>query len=1553
MQEQINYLLKDWRRRCEWACKARTAISEKTMDLLVGWKINNRITCKSALFSLALGLLLQGFFAFPSIPSSALGYGLAINYNSGIQKNEIYTVDLDAAKSTVLNTVAFSSGSWNPFSFAVDANAKLFYAVSADNTLYTFDLTTGSVLSTVKITTSPQWAVMGKSGSIIIPTSSSSGVNFSTINTSNGVITPLNPVNMNGWVLSALCSDVVNSKFYAVSGDNTIYTLDISTGSIISKNSIGISLQSIRMGIGETLIGIGTAGFYSIDPSNGTYVLLGTVSLSGGGYSPQNFSSDPANNKFYILSANNTLYTFDITTADILSNAALDITAQLLVAVSGVASEGISPKTLGDPCDNPGGCGAGDPITISTGNVYERVTDYQSEGQNKLSFTRYYNSLGNTANSGTYAKTLGTNWRSTYDHYLTIASSTVSVDRADGQALSFTLSSGAWVSDSDVDIQLTNSGSTWTLTNHDDSVETFTALGTTGKALLTSIRARDGYTQNLTYNTANQLTSVADSNGRMLQFTYQNNLLQTVTTPGGLVLTYGYSSSGTNGTTLDRLATVTYSTTPAASLAYVYENTSFPFALTGVIDELGNRFSTWAYDTLGRGTSSQHASGVDLTQITYNADGSSTVTNALGEQDTYKFTTLQNVPKVTEIDRAANGTVQAASRLFTYDANGYPASTTDWNGNATAYTNDARGDETSYTEAQGSSVARTVTLSWMSTYHSPTQIMEPTETLGFAYDNNGNMLSRTESAGSQSRTWSYTYNTVGQALTARDPLGNTTAYAYDAQNNLASITDALGHVTKITGHDADGRPTVVVDPNGLTTALGYDARGRLTSRVVGTETTTYAHDAAGNLTKVTLPDGSYLAYTYDAAHRVTNITDALGNQIAYTLNPMDKRLTERVFDPSNTLRQARSHVYDALNRLAQDIGTQGQTTAYGYDNNGNRTGITDPLGRTTHDAYDALNRLIQVTDPQNGITGLGYDANDHLTSVTDPRGLVTAYAYDGLEDLSSAQSPDTGTTTNTYDAAGNVLTSTDARGKTTTYSYDALNRLTKTTFADGKAVTRQYDQGTNGIGRLTSMTDPSGSTTWSYDLHGRVIQKPQQTGTVTLTTSTAYDAAGRIAGITYPSGHQLAYAYDSSGRLSSIHVDGNSLVTNVGYQPFGPVSGWITVNGAAYNGSFDLDGRLTELTLGGNGSDIITLAYDAANRITGITDTGGVGPALVSGSTNYQYPTTSNKLQSSSGAVAQNYTYDAAGNLTGDAAYTFGYDARGRLVQVTQGALTTQYAINGLGQRVGKQGPLVSTGTEYFVYDGAGHLVGEYDATGTVIQETVWLGNLPVGVLMPGAVYYVNSDHLGAPRSIVDTNGNTVWAWNRDPFGNGQPTGTMTYNLRFPGQYYDAETGLSYNMARDYNPAIGRYIQSDPIGLAGGVNTYAYVGGNPVGGIDPNGLCEAGQSPSLDQFQNWVLGNPVMQFVGNNPNGGWYLMAGGAALLTGGAGAAALAAYPEVELYAAMIWALRSGIPAYLNYYATSAILGLPPWALSLLYDPAWSKANNLYKVVDYIFKNW
>ncbi len=198
------------------------------------------------------------------------------------------------------------------------------------------------------------------------------------------------------------------------------------------------------------------------------------------------------------------------------------------------------------------------------------------------------------------------------------------------------------------------------------------------------------------------------------------------------------------------------------------------------------------------------------------------------------------------------------------------------------------------------------------------------------------------------------------------------------------------------------------------------------------------------------------------------------------------------------------------------------------------------------------------------------------------------------------------------------------------------------------------------------------------------------------------------------------------------------------------------------------------------------------------------------------------------------------------------YDASGRLVAAKTGAYTTLYTNDGLGQRVTRSGygaSGIAGDLERFVYDEAGQLLGEYDGAGKAIEETVWLGDLPVAVLIPGKLpYYIAPDQLGAPHQIASAARSTVWRWDHDPFGNGAPAGSLAYNLRFPGQYYDKETGLDHNGYRDYDPSTGRYIESDPIGLAGGLNTYAYVGGNPTGGIDPAGLQELSTGVEYDEL---------------------------------------------------------------------------------------------------------
>jgi RHS repeat-associated protein len=259
------------------------------------------------------------------------------------------------------------------------------------------------------------------------------------------------------------------------------------------------------------------------------------------------------------------------------------------------------------------------------------------------------------------------------------------------------------------------------------------------------------------------------------------------------------------------------------------------------------------------------------------------------------------------------------------------------------------------------------------------------------------------------------------------------------------------------------------------------------------------------------------------------------------------------------------------------------------------------------------------------------------------------------------------------------------------------------------------------------------------------------------------------------------------------------------------------------------------------GTTNLTYQYDADGNSTQAKSGTAIGT--------YTYPATSNRLTSITGTGAEGYGYDVAGNIVTLAGKTLIYDARGRLKTLTSGTSSWSYGINGLGQRVTKAGTGF-TGSLPFVYDEQGHLIGEYTSTGVLTQETVYLGDTPVAILQTSATFYIQADQLNTPRVIINSANQQRWRWDlSEPFGNNVPNenpaalGVFKYNLRFPGQYADTETGLNYNTFRDYYPKTGGYIESDPIGLKGGINTYAYVGGNPMRYTDPRGLDNPGQGP--------------------------------------------------------------------------------------------------------------
>jgi RHS repeat-associated protein len=504
------------------------------------------------------------------------------------------------------------------------------------------------------------------------------------------------------------------------------------------------------------------------------------------------------------------------------------------------------------------------------------------------------------------------------------------------------------------------------------------------------------------------------------------------------------------------------------------------------------------------------------------------------------------------------------------------------------------------------------------------------------------------------------------------------------------------------------------------------------------------------------------------------------------------------------------------------------------------------------------------------VTKYTYDPGDHVTTVTDPRGLVTAYNYDGLGQLWGVSSPDTGITTTNYDAYGRRSSLTRANNATTTYSYDAISRLASIS-AGGQTHTFGYDSCTNGLGRLCSVSDAIGSIAYSYTREGWIAGRGFSISGTTYALGYSYDALGHLATVTYPDGHQATYSYSEgavSGITFTIGSTQLSAASNVTWRPMdAALTSWTSSNGLTNTLAYDTDGRLTGISV--PGVESLGYSYDSANRVIGINnvldgtlsqnfgyddqsrlvwmnsaiqsasysyDANGnrITSVTAAGTSNTGYSATSNRLVSTTGANAQSYGYDELGNLTTLGGTTaFQYDAFNRM----SAAGGSTYYVNPEGQRLAKTG---GAGTTYFAPDAGGPLLAEY-ANGAWI-DYVWLGGRLIGREVNGQLEAIHNDQLGRPQVVTDASQAVVWSAQNWPFARSVAvSNSVPLNLGFPGQYYDAETGLWNNGFRDYDPTLGRYVESDPLGMSGGINTYLYAAGNPISLSDSTGLCPSKQ----------------------------------------------------------------------------------------------------------------
>ncbi len=736
---------------------------------------------------------------------------------------------------------------------------------------------------------------------------------------------------------------------------------------------------------------------------------------------------------------------------------------------------------------------------------------------------------------------------------------------------------------------------------------------------------------------------------------------------------------------------------------------------------------------------------------------------------------------------------------------------------------------------------------------------------------------------------------------------------YGPDGRLVSITDGAGNTSRI-DLDRDARTELVTDQTGrLTTLTTLDAFGqviRLDRTFDGqTQTTRYEYDANGNTTHVVDPRGGNVFVDYNASSRPTRVQDALGRETRYGYDAAGELVS--VIGPGNVqeisitrdalenptridrgLGVVMDYTYGPDGRLATATDALGHVRHFGYNASGNLTTFEDDASLVTTMTYDASNRLLSQKDPAGGVTAYAYDSDGNLTQVTDPNNHVWVYTYDEQQRLLSERDPLSKTRTYAYDAAGRLVSRKDRLGQTTTYDYDPAGRLTTVHWPDGTTTAFGLD----GLGRLTHAENADATVDLTYNASDLVtsIATRGRPGSSLPTTAVSYgyDAVGNRTSMTSAAG-LTSYQYDAFDQLTAL-ADPALGSFGFGHDSLGRPTTMTRPNGVASALSWDTADRLVSTShTGPSGTlDSTTYAYDDSGRRVSLTDPAGLhrftydaAGRLLGADHPTPQPDESYAYDAADNRTSGGSVHDIADRLTQDNAFTYQYDAEGRLLVRTDrttsaqtrfawrpdGLLRSVTAPNGtvttfrydpLGRRIAIDGPGVA------IRYGLGadkNLLAQYDAAGSVTARFVTgLGiDQLLAVSTPSGAAYYEQDGTNNVTSLTAPDGSVLQRYTYGAFGQPRSSGGSFPNpLTFGGRPFEPVSGTYDLRARVYDPSIGRFLTEDP---APAVNPYPYALNNPITFMDPLGAQAAAEYGSL-QERNAAVAARVQQVAQEGAN---------------------------------------------------------------------------------------